>query len=317
MSIALKWKDAVAEWKLQMETGMRCKCLIFFLAALSVVAPLTPYAAPAPGNPDRQAAEKLVSALAASPRKDAGKLLTEAAKMRLGSPYVAGLLDPEGPETLQMPFVSTDCMIFVETCLAAVLTSREADPTYEKYMDYVRLLRYRGAEGECPPPVRYETRLHYATAWIRNLVSEGIAEDLTLNLGGIQSTGKLDFMSRNYKSYKQIAAADTNPEAAALLKAIALTEDRLNEEPMTYVPKARIRDIEGKIKDGDIIFFTTSIAGLDVSHMAVAYRHDGIVGFIHASTNAGKVIVDPASISGYALSRKSCTGIKVVRVKEL
>ena len=205
-------------------------------------------------------------------------------------------------------------MIFVETCLAAVMTAGEEDPSYVKYEDNVRRLRYRGAEGECPPPVLYETRLHYATAWIRNLVEKGLADDLTLEVAGVRSTGKLGFMSRNYKSYKQIAAADSDPQAAARLKAISLTEARLNEEPMTYVPKAMIKSIEGKIKDGDLIFFTTSIAGLDVSHMAIAYRHDGIVGFIHASSVAGKVIVDSGSIADYALSRKSCTGIKVVRV---
>ena len=296
---------------------MRCKFLIIsLLAAVSVAsgASVAAYAAPQSGDSDRQAAEKLITTLSSSSENDAGKLLLEAARMRLGTPYVAGLLDPDGPETLQMPFVSTDCMIFVETCLAAVMTAGKEDPSYVKYEDNVRRLRYRGAEGECPPPVLYETRLHYATAWIRNLAWEGIAEDLTLEAGGVQSSGKLNFMSRNYKSYKQIASADTDPQAATRLKAISLTEARLNEEPMTYVPKAKIKSIEGKIKDGDLIFFTTSIAGLDVSHMAIAYRHDGITGFIHASSVAGKVIVEPGSIADYALSRKSCTGIKVVRV---
>ena len=298
---------------------MRFKSLIIsLLAAVSVAAfsvvPVAAYAASQSGDPDRQAAEKLITTLSLSSEKDAGKLLLEAARMRLGTPYVAGLLDPDGPEKLQMPFVSTDCMIFVETCLAAVLTSREAEPAYEKYMDNVRLLRYRGTEGESPAPILYETRLHYATAWIRNLVEEGLADDLTLKAGGVLSSGKFSFMSRNYKSYKQIAAADTDPEAAARLKAIARTEAILNEEPMTYIPKSQIRSIEDKIKDGDIIFFTTSIAGLDISHKAIACRHDGITGFIHASTAAGKVIVDKGSISDYAMSRKSCTGIKVVRV---
>ena len=296
---------------------MRCKFLIIsLLAAVSVAsgASVAAYAAPLSGDPDRQAAERLITTLSSSSENDAGKLLLEAARMRLGTPYVSGLLDPDGPEKLRMPFVSTDCMIFVETCLAAVMTAGEEDPSYVKYEENVRRLRYRGAEGECPPPVLYETRLHYATAWIRNLVEKGLADDLTLEVAGVRSTGKLNFMSRNYKSYKQIAAADSDPQAAARLKAISLTESRLNEEPMTYVPKAKIKSIEGKIKDGDLIFFTTSIAGLDVSHMAIAYRHDGIVGFIHASSVAGKVIVDSGSIADYALSRKSCTGIKVVRV---
>lgn len=54
--------------------------------------------------------------------------------------------------------------------------------------------------------------------------------------------------------------------------------------------------------------------GLDIAHVSIAYVHDGIVGFIHASQAEGRVIVDPKSISDYTLGRKSSPGIKVIRV---
>ena len=276
-------------------------------------------AAPPPDSEEAQMAVELVSHLNISSAKDAGSMMKQAALERLGTPYVAGLLDPEGPETLLVPFLETDCMIFVETCLAAVLTARDDNPSYEKLTENVRRLRYRATEEAASKdlhPVRYETRLHYATGWIRNLVKEGLAEDLTMETGGVRSATKLDFMSRNYKKYRQMADADSDTEAAARLEGISNMEKKLNEEPMTYIPKALIHAIEGEIMDGDIVFFTTSIAGLDVSHMAIAYHHDGIVGFIHASSNAGEVIIDPESISNYALSRKTCTGIKIVRVND-
>ena len=278
-------------------------------------------AAPPPDNEEAQRVVELVSHLNINSSKGAGAMMAQAAMEMLGTPYTAGLLDPEGPETLRIPFFETDCMIFVETCLAAVLTAKDDSPSYEKLLENVRRIRYRAPEVEAASgkdlhPVSYETRLHYATGWIRNLVKEGIAEDLTMDTGGVRSSTKLDFMSRNYKKYRQMAAADTDPEAAARLEAVSNMEKSLNEEAMTYIPKALIHAIDGEIMDGDIIFFTTSTAGLDVSHMAIAYRHDGVAGFIHASSNAGEVILDDNSISDYALSRKTCTGIKIVRVKD-
>ena len=41
---------------------------------------------------------------------------------------------------------------------------------------------------------------------------------------------------------------------------------------------------------------------------------DGRVGFIHASSKGGKVMLDPKTIAEYAASRRNCPGIKVVRV---
>ena len=267
---------------------------------------------------EKDAAMGVVSRLEGMSSVSSGQMLAQAALSRLGTPYVAGLLDPDGPEQLQMVFTETDCMIFVETCLATVLTARSGDPSYDNYAAILRRLRYRADSDKetAAPPIRYDTRLHYSTDWIRNLEKRGIAEDLTLSCAGVRSSTKLDFMSRNYKKYKQLAESDTDPDAAGRLRLISESEARINAVPMTYVPKALIKAIEGDIETGDLIFYTTSVAGLDISHCAIAYVNDGKCGFIHASSVAGEVIIDSRSIAEYAASQKSCTGIKIVRLED-
>ena len=123
----------------------------------------------------------------------------------------------------------------------------------------------------------YLDRIHYTTEWIRKGEDRGILEDLTVSLGG---------------------------------------ENNVNQKPVTYIPKEIIPSVAGHIKTGDIICFVTTTAGLDISHVAIAYVHDGIVGFIHASSIAKKVIVDAMSIANYTASISGCKGIKVVRVAE-
>jgi hypothetical protein len=94
---------------------------------------------------------------------------------------------------------------------------------------------------------------------------------------------------------------------------ISEVEKKLNEKPQSWIPAAKIKSVESKIKTGDIIGFMTTTAGLDIGHVAIAYVHDGKVGFIHASQGGGLVMEQPQSIADYVLKvRKGCQGIKVV-----
>jgi hypothetical protein len=61
----------------------------------------------------------------------------------------------------------------------------------------------------------------------------------------------------------------------------------------------------------------TDIEGLDVSHAGIVCREKGMVTFIHASSTAKKVIVNPQSISTYVGNIKRNTGLMIVRPKFL
>ena len=73
------------------------------------------------------------------------ELVIKVAKHFLGTPYVAGTLEIE-PERLTINTRETDCILFVEMCLAMSLTAKDAEPTFEKYVDNLRRLRYRNGK---------------------------------------------------------------------------------------------------------------------------------------------------------------------------
>ena len=238
------------------------------------------------------------------------QMMILAAKSMLGTPYVAGTLD-EDPESerLRIYLTKTDCIIFVETCLNLARTVRDADgkaPDFNSFVSNVASTRYRKE-----PPYSYSDRVHYTTEWIRR--QDSFLKDITLDLGGEVNDHPISFMSSHPKSYKQLADADNIPRSALELKKIQEIEEDLNKSPMTYIPKSKIAATSDKIQSGDIICFVSTVEGLDIAHVGMAYVEDGRVGFIHASQNDGKVVIDSRTIEEYVLPRRNLSGIKVVR----
>ena len=64
-----------------------------------------------------------------------------------------------------------------------------------------------------------------------------------------------------------------------------------------------------------MIAFTTSIKGLDTTHTGFAYKKDGKLTFIHASSAKNNVVIDEKTLSDYCKKQKSCTGITVMLVR--
>ena len=248
------------------------------------------------------------------------ELMMLAARRLLETPYVAGTLDaPDLPkntatgespeqERLRVYLSRTDCILFVETCLnfASVVSrySGSGDPGYADLAREVWSSRYRERDAG-----KYFNRIHYTTEWIREKEGRSL-RDMTLELGGKVYPHPIHYMSRHPERYRQLAGTDS----LSLLnrQKIRETEEGLNREPMTYIPKEKIRSIEGRIRNGDIICFVSNLDGLDIAHVAIAHVKDK-VGFIHASQSEGKVVIDRQSIAGYALERNNLAGIKVVR----
>ena len=252
------------------------------------------------------------------------------ARRYLGQPYVERALEVI-PERLVVDTASVDCMTLVEYCLARrIVDAKVQGAAAEKpaskghgtsFADCVGMLRYR--DYEPGQKLQYSDRLHYATEWVAQAEAKGWVKDLSGELGE-RTQRTINFMSSHTASYQQLAG--NGQQAREDLRIIKdEVEPRLSARPFTYIPKAKIKEIEREIQDGDIIFFTTSTDGLDVSHMAIACIQPPQgpdpgtaarrmkVGFIHASQTAGKVVIDPMSIAEYAQSRRSITGIKVVR----
>lgn len=231
------------------------------------------------------------------------ELVIKVAKHFLGTPYVAGTLEIE-PERLTVNTRETDCILFVEMCLAMSLTVKEAEPTFEKYVDNLRQLRYRNGKVD-----GYASRLHYTSEWIIQGETRGLFQEVSRQCGGSVLDQKFNFMSTHPASYKQLK---DNPKAVAKIR---IAEQNLETWDYWYIPKADLPECIKNIKTGDIIGFNSSTPGLDIAHVAYAYWEGDTLTFIHASYTEKKVVINKTPLVPYTNGIKGHNGLRVIRLK--
>jgi hypothetical protein len=237
------------------------------------------------------------------PKNTVDSLMIRAALFFLNKSYVANTLEVNEEEQLVVNLREWDCTTFVENCLALARTLQYPNPDRDYFERELRQIRYRDGVIN-----GYISRLHYISDWIFNNVEKEIIDDMTYALGGKKLKPDVYFMSQNSAKYSHLAE---NPEEVQRIEAV---ERKINARGnYYYIPKQEILRRQSLIKNGDIICFTTSIPGLDISHLAIAYWNKGQLTFIHASSTARKVIVNPESLSDYCQMIKTNTGIMVLR----
>ncbi len=246
--------------------------------------------------------EKVVAAVEPYKDEPASKLIVRVAKQFLGTEYVAGTLEIE-PEQLTINMDMTDCILFVEMCLAMVQTIQSDDCTFESFCLNTRNMRYRNGTVD-----GYTSRNHYTSGWILQGVENGVFTEVSKRLGGSKMNQKFNFMSTHPDSYKQLS------DSPLRIREIIDVEKDLESHDYWYLPQNDITNLAKGIKEGDIICFVTPVGGLDIGHVAIAVRQDGAMHFIHASTKAMKVVIDSQTIADYVLTHKSARGVRVVRL---
>ncbi|MDR3340374.1 MAG: DUF1460 domain-containing protein [Candidatus Symbiothrix sp.] len=229
--------------------------------------------------------------------------IIRAALFLLNTPYVAHTLEINKEEKLVVNLHETDCTVFVESCLALARALQSFQPGADSFQRELKRMRYRNGiiDG-------YISRLHYTSDWLYDNRGKGIIDDMTGALGGRKIKPDIHFMSDNYTKYTALA---NNPEN---VQSIRVIEQEINARGnYYYIPKHEISQHQSLIRNGDIICFTTAIPGLDISHLGIAYWHKKQLTFIHASSTAKKVIVNPESLVDYCNAIKAHTGIIVLR----
>lgn len=225
------------------------------------------------------------------------------AKSFLNRPYKAYTLESKDEEKLVVNLREFDCSTFVESCVAMGLTYRKKDISFDNFQYYLKRLRYYN-KGKIKG---YESRIHYFSDWIYTHNQDGLLEDITPKLGGIPFKKEINFISNNW---------DKNPNAndAELQDKIRKVENKISNQNFYYIPKAKIRSIEDKLLNGDIIGITTNINGLDITHEGFAIRlQDRRVYLLHASSEFKRVMVSERPLAEYMAPKKSQTGIMVAR----
>jgi hypothetical protein len=232
-----------------------------------------------------------------------GELMVKAAFSLLNTPYAASTLEGNKDEALVVNLHELDCMTFIENCFALSRAAQFDFPDYEYFTRELRKIRYRNGA------IRgYPSRLHYTSDWIFDNREKGIIEDISYALGGKRLKVEVHYISSHPDAYP---ALKRNPEDVEIMAGIEKRINRRNN--YYYIPRNEINGKASQIKNGDLVCFVTSIAGLDISHVGIAYRNKGELTFIHASSKAGKVIINPESISDYCFKSSSNKGIIVLR----
>lgn len=230
-----------------------------------------------------------------------GEIVARLGRTFVGTTYTPGVLEAEGPERLIINLRELDCVTYVENILAMsrLIKARNAD--YNAYKAQLVRIRYRGGVLD-----GYPSRLHYFSDWIHDNGVKGVVRDLTRELGGTRDSERINFMSANPASYRQLAEA---PNMAGIKRA----ELEINRRQRYYIPQDRIARVEDQIQDGDIIAITTTVKGLDVSHTGIAIRVDGRVHLMHAPLVGKSVEISELPLAERIKGIQTQDGIMVAR----
>ncbi len=250
--------------------------------------------------PDRQIVEDILNEIKGNKEHS---LLVPALHL-LNTPYVASTLEINDDEQLIVNLRELDCMTFVDNCIALQLTAQSDSADFNRFRKNLQTIRYRKGiiNG-------YPSRLHYTSDWIDDNVKKGLLENKTQTYGGIICPLYVDFMSTHPESYPHLSK---HPEEVEMMREV---EKAINQRTHYYIPKEKISENERLIQTGDIICFVTSVKGLDISHLGIAYRQGEKLTFIHASSTAKKVIINQESLNDYCQKIKSNKGLMIVNVR--
>lgn len=230
-------------------------------------------------------------------------IVADIGKTFIGTKYVAHTLEDKGEEQLVINLSGLDCTTFVENALVFARLIKTGKTSFKDYENELQKIRYRNGiiNG-------YTSRLHYFTDWIYDNIKKGIISDITELVGGKQYKFRLNFMSTHPESYPQLKG---HPE---FIREIRQKEAEISRRNYFYVPKERVGFIENQIGNGDIIAFTTSIPGLDVSHVGIAVRmEDNRIHLLHAPNAGSDVQITEEPLSAYINKIKKDTGIMVLK----
>jgi hypothetical protein len=251
---------------------------------------------------DRAIFDRYVHAMETKKTLPLGELIVETAQFFMGTPYVASTLEKE-PERLVINLREMDCTTFLETCVALARTMKASSPSFESFCLNVKKLRYRNGVIH-----DYTDRLHYFSDWVYENGRKGLVKDITGQIGGKPYRVNLSFMSTHPDSYPPLKS---HPEWIETLR--KKEQEITAREGYALISETSVADCENGMKNGDMVCFVTRIEGLDISHVGFICRQGGVPGFIHASSSAKKVVVDPRPLQTYVKNIRTTIGIMVVR----
>lgn len=251
---------------------------------------------------DKEIVEQIFELFSEETQSPTSVLMIKLGTYFVGTPYVAHTLEKEGEEQLVVNLRGLDCTTLVENCLALAKTIQSDELTFERFTEELKNVRYRNGEID-----GYTSRLHYTTDWIFDNQQKKLVRNLSKEIGVTPYPKEINFMSTHPDSYRQLK------DSSHLVEIIVQKENDINSRQHFYIPEEKLAEVEDQLMDGDMVGITTSVDGLDISHMGILVRKAGRIHLLHASSAAEKVVLSEETLEEYLLSSRSATGIMVAR----
>jgi hypothetical protein len=232
-----------------------------------------------------------------------GDLIVEIGRLFINKPYKAGTLETPGKEKLIVNLSAFDCTTFVETVLALTRCAVAGNISRHEFRKNLKSIRY--CQGEING---YSSRLHYFADWLRDNEKRGFLIDVSKILGGKPQCKKINFMTAHCELY---AALGEKTQLAKML----VVEKNISRKVIYIIEKVKVSAKKEKIKNGDIIAFSTNQEGLDVAHVGFAFWQGQSLRLLHASGKEGGVVISKKTLAAYMKSNRKFTGIIVARPK--
>jgi len=277
----------------------------FFLIAFSI-GPSFSFAQLNPGNSifkaeDRRIAEEILNRYSSKSTLPLSALITEIGQSFLGTTYVAATLENGLEEKLVINLRELDCTTFVEYCLALARTLKSGKTDFESFASELERIRYRDGIRN-----QYLSRLHYFSEWIHNNHLKNIVDE-SPNQKGVKLVKPINFMSAHADKYPVLKA---HPE---LIPSMFDQEKQLSATPFYFFPESDPQKLVENLKHGDIIGLTTSIAGLDITHVGFILMKNGQFLLLHASQTEGKVAISDSPVTDFIKPESKNSGIVIAR----
>ena len=213
---------------------------------------------------------------------------------------ITEMMKARGEQDAAKPVLKTTT--FAENCLAITRTIKSENPSFEKFCDELRKIRYRNGKID-----GYPSRIHYFSDWIFENNKRQVVKDISKEIANTNYPLQVNFMSTHPGSYIQLK------NDSSLIPLISLQEKEISKREMYFIAEDKIVEFEKLLNDGDIAGITTGIKGLDMVHVVILKRVNGRIHILHASTAANKVILSEETLEEYLKKSKSATGIMVAR----
>jgi hypothetical protein len=242
-----------------------------------------------------------------------GQRTIRVARELVGTSYINYSLEVDDHiESPSVNLTGMDCWTYYENSLAIARMLRYKPGPYkpQDMLHMIEVERYRN--GTCTG--NYLSRMHHLEEVFYDNQRRGLATNITPRIPGAERLQReIHEMTVQWKDYRYLKN-DTS-----LIAPMGQLEAQVSRLPVYHVPKAKIKDAEKYLQDGDICAITTFEKTGYTSHVGMIIRIKDRAYFTHATSDhdKGRMVIIDRPIADYVNGAAKHAGIIICRPNDV